>query len=60
MQGGDVACEITGGAQRWLPAALLPGQRCHRLLNQGGFPLCGGLDDPQVTRLYAVLTQPHR
>ena len=50
---GNVVSRTQGG----FAAALLPGQRCHRLLYQSGFPVGGRLDDPEVARLYAVLTE---
>ena len=54
------AGDVVRRAQRGLAAALLPGQRRDRLLDQGGLPLGGGLDGAQVARLDAVLAELHR
>ncbi len=51
--------EVLRRAQRGLAAALLPGQWRHGLLYQGGFPVGGRLDDPQVTRLDAVFAESY-
>src|ERR1700733_4747123 len=57
VQAGDMPGEVLRRAQRGLAAALLPGQRRDRLLDQRGFPVRGRLDDPQVARLNPIFTE---
>jgi hypothetical protein len=59
MKAGDMCRQVLRRAQCGLAAALLPGHRRHGLLYQGGFPVGGRLDGPQVTRLHAVFAESY-